>query len=80
MKAVNPRLIEVQTRKLFEHIRRRAMGQSESSDSPYVMRYKVQVMKASGTNRLNQKITSMLGGQKKKRKRRTSKAGYVMVD
>lgn len=70
---MNPRVFEVQTRKLLEHIRRRATGQSESSDSPYEMRYREHVKKAYGTNRLNQEITSMLGGQKKKRKRSTSK-------
>lgn len=57
---------EVQTRKLFEYVRRRAMEQCEGSDSPYVMRYREHVKKAYGTNRLNQEITSMLGGQKKK--------------
>lgn len=37
------------------------------------------VKKAYRTNRSYQKITSMLGGQIRKKKIRTSKAGFVIV-
>lgn len=67
-------MFEEQTRKLFENVRRRAMEQSESSDSPGVVRYMKHVKKAYGTNRLNQEVKSILGGKKKgqegKKKRR----------
>lgn len=70
MKGVNTQVFEVQTRKLIEYVRRRAMEQSESSDSPGVMRYRKHVKKAYGTKRSNQEVTSILGGKKKRRRRR----------
>lgn len=43
MKGVNTQVFfEVQTRELIEYVRRRAMKQSESSDSPSVPRYRKQ--------------------------------------